>query len=165
MKFWSRKWISSKQPRKQRKYRYNAPLHVKHKFLCAHLSKELIKKHNRRSFPVRKGDEVEIMRGEFKKKKGKISRVDLKKTKIYIDGITRKKVDGSEVMVPVHPSNLRIINLELNDEKRLKALKRSMKEEKHEKTSKKIGGSKVLASSKKSKEMGSKTKTRSAQKA
>ncbi len=164
MKFWSRKWISSKQPRKQRKYRYNAPLHVKHKFLCAHLSKELIKKYNRRSFPVRKGDEVEIMRGEFKKKKGKISRVGLKKTKIYIDGITRKKVDGSEVMVPVHPSNLRIINLELNDEKRLKALKRSMKEEKHEKTSKKIAGSKVLASAKKSKEMGSKTKARPAQK-
>ncbi len=164
MKFWSRHWISSKQPRKQRKYRYNAPFHVRHKFLSAHLSKELREKYNRRSFPVRKGDEVEVMRREIKKKKGKISRVDLKKTKVYIDGITRKKVDGSEVLVPIHPSNLRIINLELKDEKRLKALKRSMKEEKHEKTSKKTVGSKVLESAEKRKEMGSETKTGSSQK-
>lgn len=127
MKFWSKEWKSSKKPKKQRKYRYNAPLHVKRKFLSAHLSEELRKKYNRRSFPVRKGDEVEIMRGEFKKKKGKINRVDLQETKVYIDGITRKKVDGSDISVPIHPSNLRITELYLKDDKRLKALKRTVK--------------------------------------
>ncbi len=127
MKFWSKEWKSSKKPKKQRKYRYNAPLHVKRKFLSAHLSEELRKRYNRRSFPVRKGDEVEIMRGEFKKKKGKINRIDLQETKVYIDGVTRKKVDGSDISVPVHPSNLKITELDLKDEKRLKGLKRTVK--------------------------------------
>lgn len=112
---------------------------------------------------MRKGDEVEIMRGEFKGRGGKISRVDLKKIKVYIEGIMRKKVDGSKVQVPIDPSNLRIINLDLSDEKRLKALKRSMKEEKHG-PSEEIVGPKVLENPEKSKEMGSHTKTRSPQK-
>jgi len=135
MKFWSKQWKSSKKPGKQRKYRYNAPFHVKRKFLSAHLSKELREKHNRRSFPVRKGDEIEVMRGKFKKKTGKISRVNLKKSKVYIDGITQKKVDGTDVQIPIDPSNLRLINLNLEDEKRLKALRRSLGE-KHVKTPK-----------------------------
>jgi len=161
MKFWSKKWKSSKQPRKQRKYVYHAPLHVRHKFLSAHLSKELREKYKRRSFPARKGDEVEIMKGKFKKKTGKISRVDLNKIKVYIDGITRKKVDGSEVQVPIHPNNLKIINLNLEDAKRLKALNRSIKkkEKSHEKTPKKTHGTKVLESAKKRKNLGSQTKT------
>jgi large subunit ribosomal protein L24 len=162
MKFWSKHWKSSKQPRKQRKYVYHAPLHVRHKFLSAHLSKELREKFNRRSFPLRKGDEVEVMRGKFKKRTGKVSRVDLKELKVYIDGITRKKVDGSEVQVPFHPSNLKIINLNLEDKKRLKALTRTVKkEEKHVKTSEKIPSAKVLESTKKRKNVGSKSKTRS----
>ncbi len=162
MKLWSKHWKSSKKPRKQRKYVYNAPLHIRHKFLSTHLSKELREKYNRRSFPARKGDEVEIMKGKFKKKTGKISRVDLNKIKVYIDGITRKKVDGSEVQVPIHPSKIKIINLNLEDKKRLKALTRTVKkEEKHEKTPKKTKGTKVLESAKKKKNLGSKSKTRS----
>lgn len=161
MKFWSKFWKSSKQPGKQRKYGYNAPLHVKRIFLSANLSKELRKKHSRRSFPVRKGDEVEIMRGEFKKKKGKISRINVKETKVYIEGITRKKVDGSDVSVSIHPSNLRILELDLKDEKRLKALNRSVKGEKNgKKTSKKTVGTKVLESKKKGNKVRDKTKSR-----
>jgi large subunit ribosomal protein L24 len=162
MKFWSKHWKSSKKPRKQRKYVYNAPLHVRHKFFSAHLSKELREKYKKRSFPVRKGDEVQVMRGKFKKKTGKISRVDTNKIKVYIDGMTRKKVDGSEIQVPIHPSNLKIINLNLEDKKRIKALTRTVKkEEKHEKTPEKAGSSKVLEDTGKKKKMGSQTKTRS----
>ena len=129
-KEWSRYWKSSKQPRKQRKYVYNAPLHVRRKFVSAHLSEELRKKYERRSFPLRKGDEVEVMRGEFKGRKGKVSKVDLKKLKVYIEGITRKKVDGTEVQVPFDASNLKIIDLNLEDKERVKAL---MKKEEKEK--------------------------------
>jgi len=162
MKFWSKHWKSSKKPRKQRKYVYNAPLHVRHKFLSAHLSKELREKYNRRSFPVRKGDEVEVMKGKFKKITGKVNRVDMNKIKVYIDGITRKKVDGSEVQVPIHPSKIKIINLNLDDKKRLKALTRSVKkEEEHEKTSKETKSTKVLESAKKEKKLGSASKSRS----
>jgi large subunit ribosomal protein L24 len=166
MKEWSKHWKASKQPGKQRKYVHNAPLHVRRKLISAHLSKELIKKYNRRSFPLRKGDEVEIMIGNFKKKTGKVSRIDLKGLKVYVDGITRKKVDGSEVQVPFNSSNLKIINLNLEDRKRLNALNKTVKKEgKDVKAPKKATGSKVLESSKKGKKMGSKTKGRSPQKA
>jgi large subunit ribosomal protein L24 len=117
----------SSKARKQRKFLYNAPLHVRRKLLSAHLSKELQEKYKRRSFPVRVGDEVEVMRGEFKKRTGKVVKVDLKKYKVYIEGLTRKKVEGREKMVPIHPSNLRIINLNLEDKKRVEALERKLK--------------------------------------
>ncbi|MEM5853057.1 MAG: 50S ribosomal protein L24 [Candidatus Aenigmatarchaeota archaeon] len=117
----------SKKARKQRKFLFSAPLHVRRKMISAHLSKELREKYKRRSFPLRKGDEVEIMKGEFKGKRGKVSRVDLKKYKVYIEGITRKKTTGAEVQVPIHPSNLKIINLNLDDKKRVEALERKIR--------------------------------------
>jgi large subunit ribosomal protein L24 len=114
----------SKKPRKQRKFLFKAPLHLRRKILAAHLSKELREKYKRRSLPVRIGDEVEIMRGEFKKKRGKIAKVDLKKYRVYIEGITRKTSTGTERLVPIHPSNLRIVNLNLTDKRRIKILER-----------------------------------------
>ena len=39
----SKTWVRSKQPRKQRKYVANAPLHIKGKMVRAHLSKDLQK--------------------------------------------------------------------------------------------------------------------------
>ena len=61
-------WKSSKQPRKQVKFRANAPNHIKKTFMGATLDKELRKKYGMRSIEVRKGDEVKIMRGKFAKK-------------------------------------------------------------------------------------------------
>lgn len=124
MKKFSTKWKASKKAKKQRKYRYNAPLHLRHKFVSAHLSKELRDKYKRRAFPIRKGDEIEVMRGKFKGMRGKVARVDLKNIKIYVNGITRKKVDGSEIMVAIDPSNLKIVELNLDDKKRLEAITR-----------------------------------------
>jgi large subunit ribosomal protein L24 len=160
-KFWSKEWKSSTQPRKQRKYRYNAPLHIKRKFLSAHLSKELKKKYGKKSFPVRKGDEVEVMRGSHKKKKGRINRVDVQNSKVYVDGITTKKVEGTDIATAVDPSNLMITDLDLKDKKRIEALKR--KEEKHV-TSKKAVRTKVLEVKKKTGKVDSKPKARATQK-
>jgi len=122
---WSREWISSKQPRKQRKYRYNAPLHIRRKFVSAHLSPELRNKYGIRSIPIRKGDEVEVMRGSSKGLRGTVERVDLSKCKVYVSGITVKKADGSEVMRALEPSNLKIVNMNLDDKKRLEAISRA----------------------------------------
>ena len=62
----------SKQPRKQRKALYTAPLHKRHNLMSAHLSEQLKEEFNRRSFPVRKGDEVLIVRGDFKGTEGTV---------------------------------------------------------------------------------------------
>jgi len=121
----SKNWIASKQPRKQRKYRANAPLHIKRKFMSANLDKELRKKYGKRSFVLKKGDSVKIMIGKFKKKTGKIGSVDLKKSRVSIEGIQRTKKDGSKVNIWFTPSNLQIKELNLEDSKRKKAIERA----------------------------------------
>lgn len=126
----SKHWKSSKQPRKQRKYIANAPLHIKHKFLASHLSKDLIKKYKKRSLSVRKGDIVKIVRGQFKKKMGKIEKVLVKKTRVYIENIQHLKKDGSKTYIPIHPSNLIITELNLEDKERQKILQRNKMETK-----------------------------------
>ena len=115
---------TSKKPRKQRKFLYTAPLHLKRKMLSSHLSKVLREKYKKRSMPARKGDEVLVMRGKFKGKTGKISRIDLKKQRVYIDGISRKRTVGTEVLVPIPSSNVQITNLNLDDKRRVKVLER-----------------------------------------
>jgi len=117
-KSFSKSWISSKQKRKQRKYRANAPLHIRKNFVSANLSKPLREKYKKRSLPIRKGDGVIVMRGSFKGKSGKVERVDLKKGKVYISEISYLKKDGSKVHPPIDPSNLQITNLTMDDKKR-----------------------------------------------
>jgi len=119
-KKFSTKWVGSKQPRKQRKYRANAPIHTRHKMISANLSKELRKKYGKRNMPLRKGDEVKILRGEFKGKSGNIDAVSLKKLKVMVEGIFRTKKDGTKVSVYLDPSNLQIRELNLDDKKRMK---------------------------------------------
>ena len=116
---WSSNWKSSKETAKQRKYSYNAPLHVKRKFLSANLSDTLKKKVGKSSVPVRLGDEVVIKRGSFKGSTGEIIKVIIKEGTFHIKGIVRKKTDGTEVQVPLHPSNVQILSMNLEDPKRL----------------------------------------------
>merc|ERR1712088_833379 len=52
--------------RKQRCRHFNAPSHLRRKIMSAPLSKELRQKHNVRSLPIRKDDEVMVVRGHFK---------------------------------------------------------------------------------------------------
>lgn len=112
-------WVGSTQPRKQRKYRYEAPLHTRHTFLSAHLSKELRTKYGMRSIPLRTGDEVLVMRGSFAQKKGKVLKADVKRSSVTIEGLTRKKADGSKVNTYFDPSKLQIVALKLDDPRRL----------------------------------------------
>ncbi|MDH5815593.1 MAG: 50S ribosomal protein L24 [Candidatus Nezhaarchaeota archaeon] len=118
--------IKTKQPRKQRRLLYQAPNHVRHKMMSAHLSEELRKQYPFRSLPLRTGDVVTVMRGDHKGHTGKVIRLDHKKFRIYIEGLVRKKVDGSEVPIPIHPSKVEIIRLNLDDKWRKKIIERKM---------------------------------------
>ena len=75
------------------------------------LSKDLRKKQKKRSLQAKKGDKVKIMRGKFKGEVGKILEVNLKSSKIIVEGIQAKKQDGSKVNLKLQPSNLQIIEL------------------------------------------------------
>lgn len=92
--------------------------------MSTHLSKDLQKKYSKRSIPIRKGDRVKILRGQFKKTIGKVDSVDLKKLRVYIENVQNIKKDGTKTSYPLHPSNLLILELNLEDKKRRKILER-----------------------------------------
>ncbi len=127
-KIFSKHWTSSKNPSKKRKYLAKAPIHIKKKQLSANLFKELRTKHETRNIELRKGDKVKIMRGKYKGKSGKINEIKIKRLKIYIDGIQVKKLDGSKVNVPLRASNLQIIELNLEDKRRINKNKKTIGE-------------------------------------
>jgi large subunit ribosomal protein L24 len=118
----------SKQPRKQRKALFNAPLHVRHKLLTARLSEELQRQYGIKRLPVRKGDTVLILRGDFKGVRGKVVKVDLRRVRIYVEGATIKKPSGETVYYPIHPSKVMIVELDLSDKKRLETIERIRKQ-------------------------------------
>lgn len=124
MVVWSRSWKSSKKAKKQRKYRYNAPLHIKKKFVGSHLSKELRERYKTRSMSIVKGDKVKVVRGQFKGHTGKVEEVNIRKCKIFIAGIEIQKKDGSKTSCPINPSNVSIIELNLEDKKRNQIIER-----------------------------------------
>ncbi len=112
------------KPRERRKRLYQAPLHVRYKQFSAPLSPELRKSHNTVSVPVRKGDTIRLMRGDRKGFEGKVSSVNRKKYRIFVEGVTREKVDGTAVPVPIHPSKVIVTRLNLDDKWRRKMLER-----------------------------------------
>lgn len=130
----SKAWKSSKQARKQRKYIANAPLHIKSKLMGVHLSKELRKKYRTRSISVRKGDEVKVITGSFKKSGGKISLVNYKKQRVAIEGLQKKKKDGTKINLYFNPSNLQIQALNESDKKRIKKFSKKPEENAPKKT-------------------------------
>lgn len=128
-KEFSTSWNGSKQPRKQRKYVAKAPMHIRRDFMSSHLSKELRQKYSRRSFPIRKGDNVKIMKGENKGKTGKISIIDMKNLRVAIEGLQLTKKEGSKVNIWIRPSNLMILELTLDDKKRMASLNKGKNKE------------------------------------
>ena len=123
--------MSSIQPRKQRLARYTAPYHRRHREMSAPIDKGLREKQLARGFmyprsmPVRKGDRVLVVRGEGKSKSTtKVAKVDRKARKVYVEGFTYFKSDGTELQRPIDPSNLVIINPDWSDIYRRKLLTR-----------------------------------------
>jgi len=78
-----------------------------------------------RAMPVRKGDRVMVVRGEGKSKSAtKIAKIDRKGRKVYVEGFTYFKSDGTELQRPIDASNLVIINPDWSDIRRRNLLTR-----------------------------------------
>jgi large subunit ribosomal protein L24 len=88
------------------------------------LSKELREQYDRRSIPLRSGDTVKVMRGDFKEHEGKVEKVDLKNYRVLVEGVSVQKPDGNQVYHSVHPSNLMIVELDLEDDERNEIIER-----------------------------------------
>ncbi|KAI9222680.1 translation protein SH3-like domain-containing protein, partial [Blastocladiella britannica] len=108
----------SSSRRKSRKAHFSAPSHARAILMSASLSKELREKHGVRAMPIRKDDEVTIVRGNFKSQSGKVVQVYRKKFVIHIERIVRDKVNGTSVPVGIHPSNVQITKLYLDKDRK-----------------------------------------------
>eukprot|EP01126_Amoeba_proteus_P043039 TRINITY_DN469_c0_g1_i1.p1 TRINITY_DN469_c0_g1~~TRINITY_DN469_c0_g1_i1.p1 ORF type:complete len:149 (-),score=27.65 TRINITY_DN469_c0_g1_i1:114-560(-) len=100
--------------RKQRKAHFASAPHERRRRMASTLSAELRTKYNVRSIPVRKDDEVMVLRGEHKGKQGKVLQVKRQKWCINIEKITREKQNGATVNIPINPSNVVIQKLKMN---------------------------------------------------
>ncbi|KZT68143.1 ribosomal protein L24 [Daedalea quercina L-15889] len=94
----------SSSRRKSRKAHFAAPSSVRRKIMSSALSKELRGKHNTRSLPIRKDDEVRIVRGKYKGREGKVTQ--------------RDKSNGATVPIGIHPSNVVITTIKLDKDRR-----------------------------------------------
>ncbi len=117
--------IKSSKPRKQRKFRYTAPLHELQHFSHAHIDKALAKRLGitRRAIQVSKGDTVKVMSGKNKGKTGKVLTVNMRKGFLYIDSLKKKNAKGKEFDVPIRVNNAYIMDLNLSDKIRAAKLK------------------------------------------
>lgn len=124
MKLFSVSWKSSRKAAKQRKFRMKSPLHIKRPFLAAPLSKELARKYGTNAVSLREGDRVEVARGEFGGLAGKVNAVNLKKGVVLVDNVGRVRKDGTKSFFPLRPSNLLVIELNIEDKRRIASLTR-----------------------------------------
>jgi len=98
---------------------YRATFHTKSKQLGSALSKDLHKKYGKRSIRVIEGDNVTILRGEFKGVDGKVSKISTQKSSVAIEGIKKEKTKGDKFDVYIHTSNLVVTSLNTDDKWRM----------------------------------------------
>jgi len=111
------------KPTKMRnKMIYRATFMTKSKQLGSALSKDLHKKYGKRSVRVIEGDNIKIVRGEFKGVDGKISKISTQKSSVSIEGIKKEKTKGDKFDVYIHTSNLVVTSLNTGDKWRMAKL-------------------------------------------
>ncbi|APA08739.1 60S ribosomal protein L26 [Sclerotinia sclerotiorum 1980 UF-70] len=103
--------------RKSRKAHFDAPSSVRRTIMSAPLSKELREKYNVRSIPIRKDDEVKIVRGSNEGSEGKVTSVYRLKYVIHVERVVKEKSSGQSVPLGIHPSKVVITKLKLDKDR------------------------------------------------
>jgi len=103
--------------RKNRMAHFSAPSHLRYKIMSANLSRELRQKYGVKSMPVRRDDEVTVVRGNSKDSKGKVSQVYRKKWCLYIEKLTKSRTNGATIRIPINASNVVITKLKLTPDR------------------------------------------------
>lgn len=70
-----------------------------------------------RSIPIRKDDEVTIVRGSNKGREGKVTSVYRLKYVIHVERVTRDKASGQSVPLGIHPSKVVVTKLKLDKDR------------------------------------------------
>merc|ERR1719247_704151 len=104
--------------RKSRKAYFTAPSHIRRKLMSSPLSKDLRTKYSVRSLPIRKDDEVLIVRGHYHDREGKVIQVYRKKWCVHVERVTRDKANGQTVPIPINPSKVVITKIKLDKDRK-----------------------------------------------
>ena len=115
--------VASKR-RTQRRLQLSAPSSIKRRLMSCHLSKTLRETHKLRALPIKRGDEVKILKGKAKGKSGKVVQVYRKRNCIYVDKVQREKQNGQMVFLPIKPCYCVIEKLFINKD-RTKTIERN----------------------------------------
>jgi len=67
--------------------------------------------------PIRKDDEVIILRGSYKGREGKVVQVYRKKWVVQVERVHREKGNGQTVNIGVHPSKVLITKLKMDKDR------------------------------------------------
>jgi len=112
----------SEQPHKQRIRTERASLHEKQDQVRATLADDLREEYGQRNVRVNVGDTVEVMRGDYAGEDGEVVDVDLRDAEVFVEDVTVEAADGEETPRPVDSSNLRVTDLDLEDDVRAERL-------------------------------------------
>ena len=105
--------VASKR-RAQRKLQLLAPSSIKRKLMNCHLAKSLRDQYKIRSLPVKRGDDVKILKGKAKGKTAKVVQVYRRRNVIYVDKVNREKQNGQSIFLPIKPCYCVIEKLLIN---------------------------------------------------
>eukprot|EP00892_Ulva_mutabilis_P000631 jgi/Ulvmu1/10569/UM065_0023.1 len=108
----------SSSRRKSRKAHFTAPSSARRKLMSAPLNSDLKNKYGVRAVPIRKDDEVQVVRGTYKGRDGKVVQVYRKRWIIHIERLAREKVNGATVQVGIDPSKVMITKLKLDKDRK-----------------------------------------------
>ncbi|CAM9023020.1 unnamed protein product [Wickerhamomyces anomalus] len=103
---------------KARKAYFTAPSSVRRSLLSAPLSKELREQYGIKALPIRKEDQVLVVRGSKKGQEGKISSVYRLKFAVQVDKLTKEKSNGATIPINIHPSKVVITKLHLDKDRK-----------------------------------------------
>jgi large subunit ribosomal protein L24 len=119
--------IESKQPKKQRKALFNHKNHQRSKLLTTRVADFLRDEYGIKKLPIRVGDQVRVVRGEFKDFEGEVIEVT-RKQRVKVKECVFEKVDGTQFHPGIHISNL--IITKFKDERKMDPWRASIIERK-----------------------------------
>lgn len=120
----------SLKPSKQRSKLRSTPNHQRKNLLIAPVADDIKSQQGISRINIKKGDTVKVVRGNHVGTEGKVAVVDTKSGRIGIEGLSRKKVDGTPIYVMIHSSKVIITKLDLGDNRRRESVERKSSERK-----------------------------------
>ena len=119
--------VKSNQPRKQRKALYNPSNHQKSKLFTTRVADFLRDEYGIKKLPIRTGDQVRVIKGEFRDFEGEIIEI-VPNQRVKVKECVFEKTDGTQFHPAIHISN--VIITKFKDERKMDPWRASMIERK-----------------------------------